>query len=61
MLPLSGGGNPPQTPGDMTKVESETKKSKGQGVREKREIACCEEEEEERGKTKQGNGKGKIT
>lgn len=26
MLPLSGGGNPPRTPGDIAKVESETRK-----------------------------------
>lgn len=70
---VGGWGGPPWTPSDTTEVDRETRKSKGQGVREneKRNCKLCRRERErerERGnrrqseeKTKQGNGKGKIT
>lgn len=37
---MPGGRNPPWTPGDTTEVDSETRKSKGQGMREQEERNC---------------------
>lgn len=61
MQPLSAGRNPPWTPGDTTEVDGETRESE-RGEQEKRMYAATTRERTaDRGKTKQGNGRGKIT
>lgn len=50
-----GGGGPPWTPSDTTEVDRETRKSKGQGVRENEKRNCkLRRREREREREREG-------